>query len=85
MTFIKKIAQTQLFKISSLNSLSVLIKIGIGVITSNVLAVFVGAGGMAYIANFRNFMSSLEGVSTLAFPSGIVKYVRKRKSRKRAH
>lgn len=75
MTFIKKIAQTQLFKISSLNSLSVLIKIGIGVITSNVLAVFVGAGGMAYIANFRNFMSSLEGVSTLAFPSGIVKYV----------
>jgi PST family polysaccharide transporter len=48
---------------------------GIGVITSNVLAVFVGAGGMAYIGNFRNFTSALEGVSTLAFPSGIVKYV----------
>lgn len=75
MNFIKKILQTQLFKISSLNSLSVLIKLGIGVITSNMLAVFVGAGGMAYIGNFRNFISSLEGVSTLAFPSGIVKYV----------
>lgn len=75
MNFLKKILQTQLFKISSLNSLSVLIKLGIGVITSNMLAVFVGAGGMAYIGNFRNFMSSLEGVSTLAFPSGIVKYV----------
>jgi PST family polysaccharide transporter len=48
---------------------------GIGVITSNVLAVFVGAGGMAYIGNFRNFTSALEGISTLAFPSGIVKYV----------
>ena len=52
-----------------------MIKIGVGVITSNVLAVFVGAGGMAYIGNFRNFINSLEGVSTLAFPSGIVKYV----------
>lgn len=48
---------------------------GIGVITSNMLAVFVGAGGMAYVGNFRNFVSSLEGVSTLAFPAGIVKYV----------
>lgn len=48
---------------------------GISVITSNMLAVFVGAGGMAYLGNFRNFISSLEGVSTLAFPSGIVKYV----------
>ena len=75
MNSIKKILQTQLFKISSLNSLSVLIKIGIGVITSNMLAIFVGAGGMAYIGNFRNFISSLEGVSTLAFPTGIVKYV----------
>lgn len=75
MNFVKKILQTQLFKISSINSLSVLIKIAISVITSNMLAVFVGAGGMAYIGNFRNFVSSLEGVSTLAFPSGIVKYV----------
>ncbi|WP_396178661.1 O-antigen translocase [Flavobacterium sp.] len=75
MNLFKKILQNQLFKISSLNSFSVLIKMGIGVITSNVLAVFVGAGGMAYIGNFRNFTSALEGVSTLAFPSGIVKYV----------
>jgi len=75
LNFFNKIVQNQLFKISSLNSLSVLIKMGIGVITSNVLAVFVGAGGMAYIGNFRNFTSALEGVSTLAFPSGIVKYV----------
>ena len=75
LSFIKKIVQTPLFKISSLNSLSVLIRMGFSVITSNMLAVFVGAGGMAYLGNFRNFMSTLEGVSTLAFPSGIVKYV----------
>ena len=75
MNFIKKIVQTQLFKISSLNSLSVLVKIGIGLITSKMIAVFVGPGGMAYIGNFRNFITSVEGVSTLAFSSGIVKYV----------
>jgi PST family polysaccharide transporter len=32
----------QLFKISSLNSLSIILKIGIGLITSKLLAVFVG-------------------------------------------
>ena len=75
MEFIKKILQTQLFKISSLNSISVFIKLFIGIITSKMLAVFVGPGGMAYIGNFRNFMTSLEGVSTLAFSSGVIKYI----------
>lgn len=75
MNFFKKIGQTQLFKISSLNSLSILIKMGIALITSKMIAVFVGPGGMAYIGNFRNFMTSLDGVSTLAFSSGVVKYV----------
>ena len=48
---------------------------GIALITSKMIAVFVGPGGMAYIGNFRNFMTSLEGISTLAFSSGVVKYV----------
>jgi len=72
---IKKILQTDLFKITSLNSLSVLLKIGTSLITSKLLAVFVGPGGMALVGNLRNFSSSLEGISTLAFNSGIVKYV----------
>jgi PST family polysaccharide transporter len=72
--FIKKITQTQLFKISSLNSLSVILKIGIGLITSKILAVFVGPGGMALVGNLRNFLSSLESISTLGFQNGIIKY-----------
>ena len=75
MKFLKKIAQTQLFKISSLNSFSVIVKIGIGLITSKLLAVFVGPSGMALVGNFRNFTSSLESISTLGFQTGIVKYV----------
>jgi PST family polysaccharide transporter len=72
--FIKKITQTQLFKISSLNSLSVILKIGIGLVTSKLLAVFVGPGGMALVGNLRNFLTSLESISTLGFQNGIIKY-----------
>ncbi|MFM2368884.1 MAG: hypothetical protein RL619_1184 [Bacteroidota bacterium] len=75
MKFIKKITKTQLFKISSLNSLSVILKIGIGLITSKLLAVFVGPSGMALVGNLRNFLTSLESISTLGFQNGIIKYV----------
>ncbi len=47
----------------------------LGVLTSKVVAVFVGPNGMALVANLRNFMTSLESVSTLGFQAGIVKYV----------
>jgi PST family polysaccharide transporter len=72
---LKKIYQSQLFKISSLNSLSIILKIGIGLITSKLLAVFVGPSGMALVGNLRNFMTSLESIATLGFQNGIVKYV----------
>ncbi len=75
MNFIKKIIQTNLFKITSLNSISVVIKMFIGLVTSKFLAIFVGPTGMALIGNFRNFMAVLDGVSTLSFSSGIVKYI----------
>lgn len=82
MGFIKKIIQTNLFKITSLNSLSVLIKIGIGFVTSKLLAVFVGPSGMALVGNLRNFSTSLESISTLGFQNGIVKYIAETKDDK---
>lgn len=75
MDFIKKITQSDLFKITFLNSMSILLKIGTGLITSKLLAVFVGPSGMALVGNLRNFSSSLESISTLGFTNGIVKYV----------
>lgn len=74
MNFYKKIIQTSLFKITSLNSFSVVLKIGIGLITSKILAIFVGPSGMALVGNLRNFLTSLENISTLGFQNGIVKY-----------
>lgn len=82
MEVLKKIYQSQLFKISSLNSLSIILKIGIGLVTSKLLAVFVGPSGMALVGNLRNFMTSLESVSTLGFQNGIVKYVAETKEDK---
>ncbi len=82
MKWIKNITQTNLFKITSLNSLSVLIKIGIGLVTSKLLALFVGPSGMALVGNLRNFSSSLESISTLGFQNGIVKYVAESKGDK---
>ncbi|MBC7641795.1 MAG: O-antigen translocase [Flavobacterium sp.] len=64
-----------MFKITSLNSLSVVLKIGIGFVTSKLLAIFVGPSGMALVGNLRNFITSLESISTLGFQNGIIKYV----------
>lgn len=64
-----------MFKITSLNSFSVGLKIGIGLITSKILAIFVGPGGMALVGNLRNFLTSLESISILGFQNGIVKYI----------
>ncbi|OXB17608.1 lipopolysaccharide biosynthesis protein [Flavobacterium reichenbachii] len=73
-----------MFKITSLNSFSVGLKIGIGLITSKILAVFVGPGGMALVGNLRNFLTSLESISTLGFQNGIVKYTAENEKNKEA-
>lgn len=69
------IFRTPLFKVASLNSLSVVLKLAIGIVTSKVLAVFIGPAGLALTGNFRNFLTSVESVSTLGFQNGILKYV----------
>lgn len=78
---IKKITQTNLFKITSINSLSIVLRLFIGLITSKVLAIFVGPNGLALLGNFRNFVGSFETVSTLGFQNGIVKYVAESKEK----
>ena len=75
MNFFKTIARTPLFKVASLNGVSVILKIAIGVITSKVLAVFIGPSGLALTGNLKNFLTSVESIATLGFQNGIVKYV----------
>lgn len=59
--------------------MSVLIKIGIGLITSKVIAIFVGPAGMALVGNMRNFMTSIESIGTLGLNGGIIKTVAENK------
>jgi PST family polysaccharide transporter len=54
---------------------NVILKISIGVITSKVLAVFIGPSGLALTGNLKNFLTSIESIATLGFQNGIVKYV----------
>ena len=52
-----------------------MLKIGTGLITSKILAIFIGPSGMALAGNFKNFMTSIESIATLGFQNGIVKYI----------
>ena len=75
MKLIKSIFQNPVFKITSINSVSVLIRIFTGVISTSVVAKVLGPSGVALLDNLRNFITSLETISTLGFNNGIVKYV----------
>jgi len=80
--FIKQIIAKPLFKATSLNGISLLIKFMIGFITSKLIAIFVGPSGMALVGNLRNFLSTTEAVATLGFENGLVKYVAEQKDQK---
>ena len=84
MNIFKQIAQKELFKITSLNSVSVILKIIIGFVSSKVIAIFIGPSGMALVGNLRNFTASIEGVATLGFTNGIVKYVAEKEENQEA-
>lgn len=69
------IGKNQLIKIASLNSVSVLIRVISGFITSKLIAIFIGPEGLAFIGNFRDFIKSGQAFTTLGVNNGVVKYV----------
>lgn len=74
MQIVKKILGQPLFKISSLNAVSVLVRIAGGLIVSKIIAKYMGPGGMAVVGNLRTFLNSLEGIVTMGVQNGIIKY-----------
>lgn len=52
-----------------------LIRIVAGFLTSKAIAIFVGTEGMALVGNLRDFLGSVQSLSTFGFSNGIVKYV----------
>ncbi|MCX7550551.1 O-antigen translocase [Xanthomarina sp. F2636L] len=77
---IKYINNNVLIKVASLNSVSLLTRIVGGLLTSNAIAHFIGAEGMALIGNLRNFVYSIQSLATLGLYNGVVKYIAEFKS-----
>lgn len=75
MKLIKHIFQHPVFRITSLNSVSVMIRIVTGLVSTSVVAKVLGPSGVALLGNLRNFITSLETIAVLGFNNGIVKYV----------
>jgi PST family polysaccharide transporter len=69
---LNKIFQNQLFKASSLSSLSILVRIITGFISSKAIAYFIGPSGMALMGNLRSFTSTIENIGILGLQNGIV-------------
>lgn len=63
-----------MFRISSLNSLSILVRIAGGLLASKMIAFFIGPAGMALTGNLRNFLTSVDVFTTLGLQNGIIKY-----------
>lgn len=64
-----------LLKITSVNSLAVLLKMLVTFVTQKVIAVVLGPSGVAQIGNFKNLLPMVESLSTVGVFNGVVKHV----------
>ncbi len=72
-----RIASNLLLKVTSLNGIAVLIQIVGGLLTSKLIAIYLGERGMAVLGYFRNFLTSSQSAASLGYSNGIVSYVAK--------
>lgn len=73
------IANNLLLKITSFNSIAIVINVVVGVLTSKALAEFVGPKGMASVGNLRDFLKTIYALATFGIFSGVVKYTAEHK------
>ncbi|KJD32090.1 hypothetical protein PK35_11675 [Tamlana nanhaiensis] len=64
-----------LLKATSANTFLVLVRMGFSVISQKILAVIVGAEGLAIIGNLKNLVVFLEQLSVLGTTNGLIKYI----------
>lgn len=78
--FLNYINSKVLVKAARLNSVTVLVKIAAGFLTTKFIAIFIGVEGMALIGNLRSFFTAIQTFATVGFYNGIVKYIGKYKN-----
>ena len=71
-----------LFKVASANSIVVLIRMVFSLASQKVLAIVIGAEGLALVGNFRNVINFLEQFSIFGAFNGLVKYISEHKNNK---
>lgn len=72
---ISKFRKNILLRITSWNAVGVIVQLIAGITSSKVIALFLGAEGMALIGNVRNFLTSIQSISTLGIYNAVVKYL----------
>lgn len=78
----KLIQQNILLKVSSVNTLRISVRIVCGLITSKLIAIYLGSSGMAILGDLRNFLNSVQSVGQLGINNGVVKYSAEYKQQK---
>ena len=64
-----------MIKVTSANALLVIVRMIFSLISQKVLAIVIGAEGIAQVGNFRNVLSFFEQFSILGTSNGLVKYI----------
>ena len=64
-----------MFKVTSANTLLVIIRMLFSVITQKILAILIGAEGIAQVGNLKNIFSFFEQFSILGTSNGLIKYI----------
>lgn len=67
--------EKQIVKVSFFNAILVLVKALSGIITSKVVAYFLGPTGLALIGNFKNFTQSALSFTAEGYQNGTIRYV----------
>jgi PST family polysaccharide transporter len=82
MKFLQQFSQTNLFKISFYNGLSLFVKLLAGFISSKAIAYFLGPSGLVLTANLRNFIAVSENIGLMGLQNAIVIEVAQNKDNK---
>jgi PST family polysaccharide transporter len=81
---IKKILIENIWlKISVFNVFSVIARVGSGWVINVVIAKYLGPGGTSISEQFRNFLQTAQGLSTLGISEGVTKYSAKYQNNKK--
>ena len=62
-------------KASSFNAILVIAKVLSGIISSKIVAIFLGPSGLALIGNLRNFIQTSSSITAEGYHNGIIRYI----------